>query len=261
MEEKEGAAEREKSDEHYPQSFEILQIENNQNSVTKLNMARNHVLRAHRPMNVGYIQIHLRAGQKRRRSVTISELAVHFCFDSVNNHNIVTKLNVARNRYFETIHVRNVGNQTKVIVARNRCVEAIIHVGNVGNRTHNVAINHYFEAKIHIGNVQNQTMGHMIQDINCEFDNIKNEMNDYNFIKGNLTPGPYNLGDDVDHRKETYSTSSLVDESSVVGREAEKSRLVALLTSPPASATSEEQERLSVLPIVGMGGLGKTTLA
>ncbi|KAK9159557.1 hypothetical protein Syun_005898 [Stephania yunnanensis] len=98
-------------------------------------------------------------------------------------------------------------------------------------------------------------MAHMIQDTNSKFEKIKKEMEEYNFIKGNLSHATSNPGSDDDDHRETYLSSSR-DESSIVGREAEKSKLVTILTAP----ASEENEILSVLPIVGMGGLGKTTL-
>ncbi|KAG1338304.1 hypothetical protein COCNU_04G006100 [Cocos nucifera] len=56
---------------------------------------------------------------------------------------------------------------------------------------------------------------------------------------------------------ERPQTSSLVDDSNVFGREKDKESIVRILLT--TSFTSRPS--LSVLPIVGMGGLGKTTLA
>ncbi|XP_027065533.1 putative disease resistance protein RGA3 [Coffea arabica] len=52
------------------------------------------------------------------------------------------------------------------------------------------------------------------------------------------------------------STSSLVDEGFVVGREKDKDEIVKMLLTANANRSN-----VSVIPLVGMGGIGKTTLA
>ncbi|XP_042481072.1 putative disease resistance protein RGA3 [Macadamia integrifolia] len=90
-------------------------------------------------------------------------------------------------------------------------------------------------------------MAHKIQKINMDFDEIKSYMDSFHFASAST---PMNL-----QNRKTMETFSFVDESEVVGRDDEKSELVSMLTN------SNHEDILSVLPIVGMGGLGKTTLA
>lgn len=69
-----------------------------------------------------------------------------------------------------------------------------------------------------------------------------------------------NLGSTViSKRRSAYScaASSLVDEGSVVGRDKERGEIVAMLLDRQLSSRSN----VSVASIVGMGGIGKTTLA
>lgn len=76
-------------------------------------------------------------------------------------------------------------------------------------------------------------------------------------IKERQIIGPnMNSGTDRQEIKERPKTSSLIDDSSVFGREEDKETIMKILLAPNNSGYAN----LSIIPIVGMGGLGKTTL-
>ncbi|XP_042509791.1 putative disease resistance protein RGA4 [Macadamia integrifolia] len=90
-------------------------------------------------------------------------------------------------------------------------------------------------------------MAHKIKNVNKVFDEIKRDMDSLNLVS--LFVPTY-----LQNRK-TMETFSFVDESEVVGRDDDKSKIASIITS------SDNQDILMALPIVGMGGIGKTTLA
>ncbi|GAU17975.1 hypothetical protein TSUD_331000 [Trifolium subterraneum] len=62
----------------------------------------------------------------------------------------------------------------------------------------------------------------------------------------------------VKQREMTYPD---IDASSVIGRENEKDEIINLLMQPHLHGHDDGDNSMSVIPIVGIGGLGKTTLA
>ncbi|EHA8591259.1 disease resistance protein RGA2-like [Cocos nucifera] len=87
-------------------------------------------------------------------------------------------------------------------------------------------------------------MGRRLNDIVNKIKEIIDQGNNFGFV----VQTPPQSGD----RPQTHS---YVDESDVIGREEDKEKMVKLLLD------HDRNQNVAVLPIVGMGGLGKTTLA
>eukprot|EP00257_Ricinus_communis_P007475 XP_002523984.2 disease resistance protein RGA2 [Ricinus communis] len=66
-----------------------------------------------------------------------------------------------------------------------------------------------------------------------------------------------NVNDELSRSHERQPVGDFVDTSNVFGREEDKEKIIDLLQSD----NSDDEGTLSIIPIVGMGGLGKTTLA
>ncbi|XP_077216345.1 putative disease resistance protein RGA3 [Tasmannia lanceolata] len=94
-------------------------------------------------------------------------------------------------------------------------------------------------------------LGHKIKEIRERLDKIGQDRHHFHLKQG-----------DAGRRREIKRqqvTSSLINESNVFGRDNDKEKIVKLLLDESASSSSSKD--ISVIPIVGIGGLGKTTLA
>ncbi|XXG52790.1 hypothetical protein AAC387_Pa03g1014 [Persea americana] len=91
-------------------------------------------------------------------------------------------------------------------------------------------------------------MGHKIQEIRDKLDAIAAERSKFHLRD--------EVGGNRIENEERLVTDSFIIESGIYGREDEKEVIVKSLVS-----NMSEPENVSILPIVGMGGLGKTTLA
>ncbi|CAL2272369.1 unnamed protein product [Prunus armeniaca] len=97
-------------------------------------------------------------------------------------------------------------------------------------------------------------VGNEIKEIRERFDELKSNR----AIFDSLTIRPH--GDGGDHHERLNMTHSFVPASKVIGRDAEKKKIVNLLMQQDGEAQISSGS-VSVIPIVGIGGLGKTTLA
>ncbi|XP_034705098.1 putative disease resistance RPP13-like protein 1 [Vitis riparia] len=95
----------------------------------------------------------------------------------------------------------------------------------------------------------NKKMGEKIKKITRELDAIAKRRLDLHLREG---VGGVSFG-----IEERLPTTSLVDESRIHGRDADKEKIIELMLSDEAT----QVDKVSVISIVGMGGIGKTTLA
>jgi len=90
-------------------------------------------------------------------------------------------------------------------------------------------------------------MGQKIKAVRKRLDEIAADKTKFNFPEGPIRP-------QFEHRKRE-DTHSFVPDEEVIGREDEKKAVKALLFN------SNVEENVSIIPIIGIGGQGKTTLA
>ncbi|KAM1625961.1 hypothetical protein FF1_014353 [Malus domestica] len=99
-------------------------------------------------------------------------------------------------------------------------------------------------------------VGHEIKDIRERLHELKD---DKNFSDLRTVHHHPHLGDHVRGNRNT--THSFVRASEVIGRETEKNEIVDLLMVRGDDHQGGDNRNVSIIPIVGLGGLGKTTLA
>ncbi|XP_077215848.1 putative disease resistance protein RGA3 [Tasmannia lanceolata] len=100
---------------------------------------------------------------------------------------------------------------------------------------------------------RDKTIVQKIKEIQGRLDKIANERHDLHLRQGD--------GGRRREIKRQSLTSSLINESNIFGRDNDKEKIVKLLLDESVSSSSSSSKDISIIPIVGIGGLGKTTLA
>ncbi|KAJ1430009.1 P-loop containing nucleoside triphosphate hydrolase [Sesbania bispinosa] len=98
-------------------------------------------------------------------------------------------------------------------------------------------------------------MAHQIKDVRDKLEKVVADGNRFGLLERTIDVDPKLV---LQKRDMTYSH---VDASGVIGRENDREEIVQLLMQPHPHGDGDGDKSLCVIPIVGIGGLGKTTLA